>query len=158
MSLTRVGLWLTLAAWLAAGLLAACAPAATATLAPVLAASPPVTASPSRPAATPAALIPPDLVITAGPPDQTVTMQVGQILALRPPDPASEWQVTYSNKLFEALTPPDQMRRPGAAGWLFRAIAAGQMDLGLTSIAAPCPSGSPCPPNVRRFTWSIVIH
>jgi len=149
---------MTLAAWLAAGLLAACAPAATATQAPVVAASPPVTPSPSSPEATPAALITPDLVITPGPPGQAVTLQVGQIIALQPPDPASEWQVTYSSKLFEALTPPDQMRRPGAAGWLFRAIAPGQTDLGLTSIAPPCPPGSPCPPNVRRFTWSIVIH
>lgn len=85
-----------------------------------------------------------------------VTVKVGQIINI-PDDPSFSWDVNYRPEVLLALTPPEQISKPGPAGWFFRAIGAGNTEITLESVPPPCPSGKSCPPNTIRLVFPITV-
>ena len=100
-----------------------------------------------------------DIVVLPGSGQSEIRITVGQTIAILPPNLSSEWQVNYGSAQLQPLTPPDKMRAPGAQGWLFRAVAPGETEIVLTSIAIPCQPLTPCPPpNPARFTIPVLVQ
>lgn len=85
-----------------------------------------------------------------------VTVKVGQIINI-PDEPSFAWDVNYRPEVLLALTPPEQISKPGPAGWFFRAIGAGNTEISLESVPPPCPSGNSCPPNNLRLVFQITV-
>jgi predicted secreted protein len=90
--------------------------------------------------------------MTAGTP---VTMKVGQTLGIVGSTEATSWQVDYTGEALKMLTPADKINRPGVAGWVWRAMSPGTVEIALTS-RVPCPN-PPCESNPARFTMTIEI-
>src|SRR5206468_3216480 len=57
-------------------------------------------------------------------------------------------------EILQPLTAPDRMRSPGAEGWRFKAIAAGETDLAFTAKPPVDPGTVAAPP---RFTVTIRV-
>jgi hypothetical protein len=85
-----------------------------------------------------------ELTITPGP-QQTATSRVGQVVVIVTPDASRRWQLDYATDILEALTPADQMERPGKA-WRFRSSRAGETDVRITAIGE---AGSPAPAPIQ---------
>lgn len=81
-------------------------------------------------------------------------LDVGQTLVVVPADRGA-WQVDFDETLLERLTPPERMRAPGSAGWRFRARAAGNGEIVLTSIVSD--SGGQRPPMPARFVLLLKV-
>jgi hypothetical protein len=79
----------------------------------------------------------------------TVGLVIGQALVVPMPNENHDWQVDVPRQL-ELLTPADQRRNPGAGGWRFRAIAAGDGDIKLTLIPK---EGDAAPPEI-----TLTVH
>jgi hypothetical protein len=79
----------------------------------------------------------------------SVTVRVGDVLAVRPPMNADQWQVAYDAAFLEFQGAADKLARPGADGWTFHVVRAGETSLTVT----PVLRGGPNPP---RF--SVGIH
>ena len=77
---------------------------------------------------------------------QTVDLSVGDVFAVSVPPRSSTWKVDFSDMVVQSLIPAEEMQSPGAQGWLFRAVAAGQTDIRLTAVAPACNQPQPCPP------------
>ena len=135
--------------WLATLLLiGACAPPPRARLQPA-------SASPIAPLETAApAVVHADLVITLAAQEQTTTVKVGQVINVSD-FPNFEWSLSYRPNVLLMLTATEKIKQPGADGWFFRAIAPGATEIVLQSLAASCPAGTPCPPNVIRYKFPI---
>lgn len=101
---------------------------------------------------------PADIILLPAQKDTPIQAKVGDVIAVRPPLPQLEWQVSYTADLIMPLTPPDGMRNPSAEGWLFQPIALGVSNITLTSISKPCPTQTPCSPNVARFVYIIDVR
>lgn len=98
-----------------------------------------------------------DVVLQPDRSGQTVFVRQSQVIGIPSPAPGMEWQVSFDSTFLESLIPLDRMRVPGVQGWIFRAIAPGETELSLTSIAAPCKEGRPCPRTVMQFSYVIKI-
>ena len=130
---------------------AADTPSAAATRLPTQATSP--TADSKNATPPPAA----DVIIAAVGFGQPSVVYVGQIIGLLSPDNSTQWQIDFSETNLLALTPPDQMNQPGPAGWRFKAVQAGDVQIVLTGTAPVC-SNPPCaPPNPKRFIVKFQI-
>lgn len=97
-----------------------------------------------------------DVILTESQQQQLTTVKVGQIINI-PGESEFEWSVSYYDQVLLALTPPEEMKQPGDAGWFFRAIAPGNTEIVLESIPPPCPDGTPCPPAIIRFVFPIQV-
>lgn len=80
----------------------------------------------------------------------SVTVRVGDVLVVRPPMTAAEWQVAYDPSFLEFQGTPDSIAHPDTNGWTFHVVRAGETSLTVT----PVMRGGPNPP---RFTVSIHI-
>ena len=80
----------------------------------------------------------------------TVTIRQGDVLVVRPPMTAAEWQVAYDESFLEFQGSPDSLAHPDSKGWTFHAIRSGETSLTVT----PVMRGGPNPP---RFSVSIHI-
>lgn len=98
-----------------------------------------------------------DVILQPDRSGQTVSVRQGQVIGVPSPAPDMEWQVSFDSNFLESLIPPDRMRVPGKQGWFFHAIAPGETELLLTSIATPCEEGRPCLPTVMQFSYVIKI-
>ena len=79
----------------------------------------------------------------------SVTVKAGDVLLVRKPMNAAEWQVAYDSGFLEFEGTPDALARPGDGGWTFHVLRAGETTLTVT----PVMRGGPNPP---RF--SVGIH
>jgi hypothetical protein len=110
------------------------------------------------PAVTRSVPVNPDIVITPNQYRSPITVSVGKRISILRPLDIPEWQTDYDGTLLAPLTPPEKMRAPGPGGWLFQAIAPGESDVVLTSVAPLSrDSGSP-PPAVARFVFTINVQ
>jgi hypothetical protein len=80
----------------------------------------------------------------------TVTVRVGDVLVVRPPMTAAEWQVAYDASFLEFQGTQDNIAHPDANGWTFHVVRGGETSLTVT----PVMRGGPNPP---RFTVDIHI-
>ena len=87
---------------------------------------------------------------------QDFEIESGQVLRIKPPDIAKEWQLDYNDRLFELLTPQEKLRSPGEEGWLFRAIAQGSGSFLFTSIVS-CENIEPCPMMPARLSLTVRV-
>lgn len=156
-------LWL-LVAHLIILTLSGCTPGSTMTGSPT---SSPRVGVESPPVSTTAPTSTVSLVITSSPntvivspaqAGQTIVVRVNQYVVVLPMSTEITWQVDYDSSILTALTPIDKMNMPGPNGWLFQAVAAGQTDLVMTSVPAPCPPGTPCAPMPARVTITIEVQ
>ena len=109
-------------------------------------------------ALTPTVSVEADLTVDLGSASGSVVeLQEGEILQVKHPALASEWQVNFSSDLFEPLTPPEMMRSPGTEGWFFRAKAKGQGRFTFTSIVS-CDSPVPCSRMPARLELSVDVR
>ena len=97
----------------------------------------------------------PDVVVNAYQ-NETIVLETGQALKIESPNPDMEWQVDYPPSMFNLLTPPEMVRAPGTAGWLFQAVAAGEGQSVLTSIVS-C-DNPPCPLMPMRFQLNVQVR
>ena len=88
--------------------------------------------------------------------DAPVAVRVGQTLGIRPPVADADWQVDYDNEALRLVTPEADLANPGAAGWVWRAVKAGDAEVVLTSRARCAPM--PCTPAVTRFTVRLDVR
>jgi hypothetical protein len=98
------------------------------------------------PHAAPAAA---ERVVSASDFGGAVTVKVGDVLVVRRPMNAAEWQVAYDTTLLAFQGTPETLARPGDNGWTFRVLRAGETTLTVTPVMR---SG----PNPPRF--SVGIH
>jgi hypothetical protein len=96
-----------------------------------------------------------DLVITTLAAQTSVSLKVGQTIGILPPSATTTYQVDFASSHLRLLTPPESVGQPGARGWVWRAIASGELDLLVTGRAA-CPK-PPCGENLERYTLTIRI-
>jgi hypothetical protein len=80
----------------------------------------------------------------------TVTAMPGDVLRVRLPMRAAEWQVAYDPSFLEFRGTDDNLAHPDANGWTFHVLRAGETSLTVT----PVMRGGPNPP---RFTVTIHI-
>jgi len=78
-------------------------------------------------------------------------VRVGDMLAVRPPMTASEWQVMYDDSYLEFQGTREQLRSPDTSGWKFNVLRAGETPLTVT----PVMRGGPNPP---RFTVTFHVE
>jgi hypothetical protein len=126
--------------------LAACQPAPVApTLTPAPVSTP--IPLPTTVAATPSPE--PDVLIQPRQFDQPIIVQLGQTFTILSPDPSAEWQVEFDPDLFAP-------QAPGEPGWRFKAVAAGQGLIVLTSVVN-CGQPQPCPLMPRQMELTIEV-
>jgi hypothetical protein len=80
----------------------------------------------------------------------TVTVRQGDVVVVRPPMTAAEWQVMYDGSFLEFQGTRDGLAHPDSKGWTFHVVRAGETSLTVT----PVMRGGPNPP---RFTVTIHI-
>jgi hypothetical protein len=80
----------------------------------------------------------------------SVTVRQGDVLVVRPPMRAAEWQVAYDTSFLEFQGTPASLAHPDANGWTFHIVSAGETSLTVT----PVMRGGPNPP---QFTVGIHI-
>ena len=80
----------------------------------------------------------------------TVTVKQGDVLVVRLPMQAAEWQVAYDPSFLEFQGTEDTLAHPDTNGWTFHVVRAGETSLTVT----PVMRGGPNPP---RFTVTIHI-
>jgi len=78
-----------------------------------------------------------------------VNVRVGDIIVVPRPVAVDEWRVDFTSSLLELLN-PETRDHPGSDGWRFRAVAAGDAEVGVT----PVTTGDAPPP---RFALSIHV-
>lgn len=87
--------------------------------------------------------------------DRRQTVRVGQTIGIAPARPGAQWQVAYSSDHLELLTPQEQLEQPGEAGWVWRAVVAGETEITFTMMP-DCPK-PPCAPNVMQVTVPLEV-
>ena len=80
----------------------------------------------------------------------TVTVRQGDVLVVRPPMAATEWQVSYDKTFLEFQGAPETIAHPESNGWTFHILRAGETSLAVTPVIRRGP-------NPPRFTVSIHI-
>ena len=80
----------------------------------------------------------------------TVTVRQGDVLVVRPPMAAAEWQVSYDKTFLEFQGTPETIAHPESNGWTFHILRAGETSLAVTPVIRRGP-------NPPRFTVSIHI-
>jgi hypothetical protein len=80
----------------------------------------------------------------------SVTVRVGDILTVRPPMTAAEWQVAFDASFLEFQGTPENLAHPDTGGWRFHVVRVGETSLTVT----PVMRGGPNPP---RFTVGIHV-
>lgn len=80
-----------------------------------------------------------------------VNVRAGDAIVARPPMDAAEWQVAFDKSFLEYQGTGESLHRPGAAGWTFHAVRAGDTSLTVT----PVSRGGANPP---RFTVTLHIE
>jgi predicted secreted protein len=96
-----------------------------------------------------------DVVVKGMSAGAPVSMRVGQTLGITGSTEAVSWQVDYTGEALKMLTPTDKVNKPGVAGWVWRAMSPGTVEIALTS-RPPCPV-RPCESNPMRFTMTVDI-
>jgi hypothetical protein len=89
-------------------------------------------------------------VVTSSDFGGTVSVRQGDVLVVRPPMAAAEWQVSYDKTFLEFQGAPETIAHPDTNGWTFHIVRAGETSLTVT----PVRRGGPNPP---RFNVSIHI-
>jgi hypothetical protein len=89
-------------------------------------------------------------VVMPGDFGSTVTVRRGDLLVVRTPMRAAEWQVAYDTSFLEFQGTDDTLAHPDTNGWTFHVVRAGETSLTVT----PVMRGGPNPP---RFTVSLHI-
>jgi hypothetical protein len=98
------------------------------------------------PHAAPAAA---ERVVTASDFGGSITVKAGDVLVVRRPMSATDWQVAYDKTLLAFQGSAETLARPGDNGWTFRVLRAGETTLTVTPVMRPGP-------NPPRF--SVGIH
>ncbi|MBX0329759.1 hypothetical protein K2Z83_18985 [Oscillochloris sp. ZM17-4] len=98
------------------------------------------------------------MLVTLPPAAPEVTLTVGQVIRLIPPQDAAGWNISYSGDILAMLTAADRLDRPGDTGWQLRAMRPGQTDVMVTSRPEPCSTNQPCSPPVMQFTLSVIVR
>jgi hypothetical protein len=89
-------------------------------------------------------------VVTRGDFGGTVTVRVGDVLVVRAPMRAAEWQVAYDPSFLEFQGTPEGLAHPDTNGWTFHVVRAGETSLSVT----PVMRDGPNPPS---FTVSFHV-
>jgi hypothetical protein len=89
-------------------------------------------------------------VIAPGDFGGSVTLRVGDVVVVRPPMTAAQWQVAYDDALLQFQGSVDDLAHPGTNGWTFHVVRAGDTALTVTPVMRPGP-------NPPRFTVGIHI-
>jgi hypothetical protein len=84
-----------------------------------------------------------------------IVVRVGQTLGVMNPEAAANWQVDVPGESLKLLTPADKASKPGEAGWVWRAMSVGTIDMAFTA-RTPCPN-PPCGQNPLRLTLNVEI-
>jgi hypothetical protein len=82
---------------------------------------------------------------------KVLDVRVGDVLSVRPPMTAAEWQVTFDPAYLESQETPESRRHPESSGWKFTVLRAGETSLTVT----PVLRGGPNPP---RFTVTFHVE
>ena len=77
-----------------------------------------------------------------------VNVRRGDVLVVRPPMAATEWQVMFDESHLEFQGDADNLRSPGPDGWRFKVVGAGETSL----TVSPVSRGA----NPPRF--SVTVH
>ena len=80
----------------------------------------------------------------------TVSVRQGDVLVVRQPMTASEWQVAYDAAYLEFQGSPESLAHPDSNGWTFHIVRTGETSLTVTPVIRRGP-------NPPRFTVSIHI-
>ena len=97
---------------------------------------------PSRPAVS-------ERVIGSGDFGTVVNVRRGDVVVVRPPMNADEWQVLFDESILSIAATPDERRHPGADGWRFTVVGTGDAELTFTAVFH---AGGPNPP---RFSLTL---
>jgi len=103
----------------------------------------------SAPAFAPASRAVSERVINAADFGTVVNARRGDVVVVRPPMNADEWQVLFDETILASAVTPDERRHPGADGWRFTVIGTGDADLTFTAVFH---AGGPNPP---RFSVTL---
>jgi hypothetical protein len=76
----------------------------------------------------------PERVVTVTEFGGVVNVHIRDVIVVRAPMQADEWQVAFDDAVIVAVGTPGDLRHPGREGWRFRAIAAGDTSLVVTPI------------------------
>jgi hypothetical protein len=79
-----------------------------------------------------------------------VNVRAGDAIVARPPMDAAEWQVAFDKSFLEYQGTAETLHTPGAGGWTFHAVRAGDTSLTLTPISRGA--------NPPRFTVTLRIE
>jgi hypothetical protein len=82
---------------------------------------------------------------------KVLEVRVGDVLVVRPPMTAAEWQVTFDPAYLESQGTPASRRHPESSGWKFTVIRAGETSL----TVSPVMRGGANPP---RFTVTFHVE
>src|SRR5687768_15467178 len=77
---------------------------------------------------------PADVRITASQAGSTVEIVRGRTFSIERPANFTEWRVDFSEDVVTMLTSASERRAPGAGGWRFRAVTAGDTDITMTAL------------------------
>lgn len=113
-----------------------------------------ITEATTAPESTPLARV----IVSPAQAGRTIIVGVNQQIVVLPMSTELTWQVDYDSSILTVLTPADKMSQPGPDGWLFQTAAAGQTDLVMTSVPAPCPPNVPCAPMPARVGVTIQVQ
>jgi hypothetical protein len=97
-----------------------------------------------------------DVVVTDMAAGRTVFVNVGQTLGVVGSTDATTWQVDYTGEALKMLTPADRVKQPGQAGWVWRAMSPGTVEVAFTS-KPPCPV-RPCESNPMRVAFPVEVR
>ena len=103
----------------------------------------------SAPAFAPASRAVSERVITAGDFGTVVNARRGDVVVVRPPMNADEWQVLFDETILSISATPDERRHPGADGWRFTVVGTGDAEVTITAVFR---AGGPNPP---RFSVTL---
>ena len=77
-----------------------------------------------------------------------VSVKRGDVLIIKPPMKADEWQVLFDEAMLSSAATADERSHPGPAGWRFTVVGTGETELTLTAVFR----GGPNPP---RFSLTL---
>jgi len=96
-----------------------------------------------------------DVVIHPGLGAETVSVPVGQVIAVIAPDGSDTWELAYDSEVLQQL-PTQSHPEEDVREWLLQALQPGQSEIYLASVTT-CPKGEACPPAMQEFVLIIEI-
>jgi hypothetical protein len=98
-----------------------------------------------------------EIVITREQFGDTITISTHDTLLVTRPADYDEWRVDYAADVLRPLDAPSRMRRPGARGWRFAAVARGETDLTFTPVVRDSPPQRAAPAALQ-FSLTVKVQ